>query len=221
MLGTFSGFLQSDAYKGYDWIDKTTNITHLGCMAHARRPFAELVKSTKTIGKSHQAIAFFSNLYAIEKEAKVKELSNNDRFQLRMDKSTPILNKFNAWLTKSNETAAPGSKLHKGISYMLNHWDVLTNYLKDGKLEIDNNSTERQIRPFALGKKNWLFAASPRGANASSFFYSLIACAKCNNIKPYDYLAYVFDNISRCKTNSQLETLLPFNSKLPKRDVDP
>jgi len=221
MLEKFKGYLQTDAYKGYDWVDKESDITHLGCMAHARRPFAELVKTTKKIGKSHQAIAFFRQLYAVEKEARVKKLAAQERFQLRLDKSLPVLNKLNAWLETSIKTAASGSKLHKAIEYMLNHWDVLTNYLKDGRLEIDNNSTERQIRPFALGKKNWLFAASPRGAKASSLFYSLIASAKCNDLKPCDYLKYVFDNIGKCKTTADFERLLPFNCNLPKKIDDP
>ena len=219
MLSNFHGFLQTDAYKGYDWVNDNENITQLGCMTHARRPFAEIAKSTKKVGKSHQAIAYFKKLYAIEKKAKKQKLSANERHALRIKEAKPILDDLKKWAEKSLPNAAPGSKLQKAFNYLLNHWDKLTNYLKDGRLEIDNNSTEREIRPFALGKKNWLFLGSPRGAHASAFFYSLIGSAKLNNLEPYDYLKHVFDNIRNCKTTAQLEALLPFNCQLPKKNA--
>ena len=184
-------------------------------MAHARRPFAELVKLAKTTGKSHQAIAYFQKLYAIEKIARDNNYTPEQRHQLRLEKSKPVLDKMNAWLEKSLKHAAPQSKLSNALLYMQQRWEELTHYLSDGMLEIDNNGAENQIRPFALGRKNWLFSGSPRGAHASALFYSLIATAVANGWNPFDYLKHLFENIRKCKTHDDYVNLLPFNI-LPK-----
>ena len=211
ILEGWKGYLQTDGYKGYDWVDTNPDIIHLGCMAHARRPFAELVKLAKTTGKSHQAVAFFQKLYAIEKQAREGQYSPEQRHQLRLDKSIPILGNMTAWLEQSLKHAVPQSKLANALLYMQQRWPELNNYLLDGCLEIDNNGAENQIRPFALGRKNWLFAATPRGAHGSSLFYSLIATAVANNWNPFEYLRCLFENIRRCKTNQDYIDLLPFN----------
>jgi transposase len=211
MLLGFKGYLQTDGYKGYDWIDDEDGIIHLGCMAHARRPFVELVKLTKTTGKSHQAVAYFQKLYAIEKIAREGKFTPKQRFDLRIEKSKPILDEMRVWLTESLRHAVPKSKLCNALLYMHDRWLELTNYLTDGSLEIDNNGAENQIRPFALGRKNWLFSGSPRGANASALFYSLIATASANDWNPFDYLRYLFENIRSCKTDDDFILLLPFN----------
>ena len=116
-----------------------------------------------------------------------------------------------AWLEQSLKHAVPQSKLANALLYMQQRWPELNNYLLDGCLEIDNNGAENQIRPFALGRKNWLFAATPRGAHGSSLFYSLIATAVANNWNPFEYLRCLFENIRRCKTNQDYIDLLPFN----------
>ena len=213
MLRDFKGYLQTDGYKGYDWVDKESDIIHLGCMAHARRPFAELVKLSKTVGKSHQAVAWFQKLYAIEKIAREGKFTHEQRYQLRMEKAKPILEEMKSWLDQSLRHAVPQSKLEGALVYMHERWSELTNYLTDGSLEIDNNGAENQIRPFALGRKNWLIAGSPRGAHASALFYSLIATANANAINPFDYLKYLFENIRSCKTKDEFSALLPFNIK--------
>jgi len=213
VLDGFKGYLQTDCYKGYDFVDEFEEAIRIACMAHARRPFAELVKVAKKTGKSHQALAYIRELYSIEKEAKEKELSFDERYKLRLEKAVPILEKLKTWLDKTTLTAVPDSKLAKGINYMLNHWKKLIGYLKDGRLEIDNNGAENCIRPFAVGRKNWLFSGSPRGARASSFFYSLTATAKENGLMPYDYLRYLFENIIHAKTEQDYIDLLPFNCK--------
>jgi transposase len=211
MLLGFKGHLQTDGYKGYDWVDNESDIVHLGCMAHARRPFVELVKLTKTTGKSHQAVAYFQKLYAIEKVAREGKYTSAQRFELRLEKAKPILDEMKAWLNQSLRHAVPQSKLSNALIYMHDRWLELTNYLTDGALEIDNNGAENQIRPFALGRKNWLFSGSPRGAHASALFYSLIATAVSNDWNPFDYLRYLFENIRGCKTNDDYAKLLPFN----------
>lgn len=212
ILCDFKGHLQTDGYKGYDWVDRDPDIIHLGCMAHARRPFAELVKlAKKTVGKSHQAVAYFQKLYAIEKIAREGKFSHEQRYQLRMEKGMPILEEMKGWVDQSLRHAVPQSKLSDALIYMHDRWAELTNYLTDGSLEIDNNGAENQIRPFALGRKNWLIAGSPRGAHASALFYSLIATAVANGWNPFDYLRYLFENIRTCKTDDNYAKLLPFN----------
>lgn len=115
------------------------------------------------------------------------------------------------WLEHSLRHAMPQSKLNNALQYMYERWAALTNYLTNGMLEIDNNGAENQIRPFALGRKNWILAGSPRGAHASALFYSLIATANINGWDPFDYLRYVFENIRECKTVDDYTRLLPFN----------
>lgn len=211
ILHGFKGYLQTDGYNGYDWLDDDPNIIHLGCIAHARRPFAELIKLTKKTGKSHQAYAYFQKLYAIEKIAREANYTSEQRYALRLEKSKPILDEMKSWLEQSLRHAVPQSKLAHALNYMQQRWQQLINFLLDGSLEIDNNGAENQIRPFAVGRKNWLFSGSPRGAHASALFYSLIATAVANNWNPFDYLRHLFDNISTCKKPEQYSSLLPFN----------
>lgn len=211
ILNGYKGYLQTDGYNGYDWVDANPDIIHLGCMAHARRPFAELVKLAKTTGKSHQAVAYFQKLYAIEKQARDEKYSAEQRHQLRLDKALPILHEMKEWLEQSLRFAVPQSKLGNALAYMQQRWQELNNYLLDGGLEIDNNGAENQIRPFAIGRKNWLFAASPSGAHASALFYSLIATAVANGWNPFEYLRHLFESIRQCKTAQDYASLLPSN----------
>jgi len=211
ILSGFKGYLQTDGYNGYNWLNDAPDVVHLGCMAHARRPFAELVKLAKTTGKSHKAVAFFQKLYAIEKIAREGNYSPEKRQALRLEKSAPILDEMKIWLEQSLIHAAPQSKLANALHYMHDRWQQLTNYLLDGALEIDNNGAENQIRPFAIGRKNWLFSGSPRGAHASALFYSLIATAVANDWNPFDYLRYLFENIRSAKKPDDYLNLLPFN----------
>lgn len=215
MLKDFRGYLQTDGYKGYDWVDEHPDITHLGCFSHARRPFAQLVKLAKTTGKSHQAVAFIKKIYLVEKVARDKNYTPQQRYELRLQHARPIWDELKIWLEKTIKTTAPKSKLGGALFYMHHRWKELTAYLLDGILEIDNNLIENLIRPFALGRKNWMISGSPRGAHASALFYSLIATAKANGLNPFDYLKYLFENIRSCKTSEDYKALLPFNIKLP------
>ena len=214
LLKDFKGYLQTDGYIGYDWVDDRTDIIHLGCMSHARRPFAELVKLAKTTGKSHQAVAYFQKLYAIEKIARDGNYTHEQRYQLRLEQSKPILDALKSWIDQSLKSAVPKSKLGDALAYMSRRWRELTAYLLHGMLEIDNNAIENIIRPFALGRKNWLISGSPRGAHASALFYSLIATAKANNLNPFDYLKLLFEKIRFCKAAEDYTNLLPFNLKI-------
>lgn len=210
-LSGYQAYLQTDGYLGYDWVDDAEGIIHLGCMAHARRPFSKLAKLAKKAGKSHQILSLITKLYALEKQVRDNQLALEQRYKLRLDKAKPILDKIKVWLDKAALTTPPKSTLGKGITYMLERWSELTNYLKDGRLGIDNNWIENNIRPFAIGKKNWMFAASPRGANASALFYSFILTCKANDIEPYAYFNYMLNRIRDCSSEQNYRALLPYN----------
>lgn len=208
-LQGFKGYLQSDAYSGYLWAEKDKDIEQSGCMAHARRPFAELAKLSKNPGLAHEALKFFKKLYAIEKEAREKQLSHTARFELRNKHAPPVLDAFKQWLEHHHTKVPPQHKLGLAMHYVLRHWRALINYLKDGRLEIDNNAVENIIRPFALGRKNWLFAGSPSGAKAGAILYSLIETCKVNGIEPYRYFCVMLHQLRLCKTNDDYQKLLP------------
>jgi len=185
-------------------------------MANARRPFAELVKIAKKTGKCHQAAAYIKKLYAVEKQARASSLSHEERYELRIEKAAPILDELFEWVAKSLRTAVPQSKLANGLNYINDRTKLLSNYLLDGRLEIDNNGVENKIRPLALGRKNWMFSGSPKGADASSFFFSLINSATDNGLNAFEYLLHLFDNIRKCGTEDELIALLPHQCKLEK-----
>lgn len=210
-LSEFTGFLQTDGYNGYDWVDDVKDITHLACMAHARRPFAKLLKISTSTGQSDVAIKLIGELYQIESKAREQQLSPKERYELRQKESKPLLETLKVWLDKMALSSPPKSVFGKGITYMLTRWPELTNFLKDGCLEIDNNMAENSIRPFAVGRKNWMFKGSPRGAKAGACFYSLIETCKANGVDPFKYLNYLFLHIPHCKTEEDYRKLLPYN----------
>ena len=208
-LRGFKGYLQTDAYAGYNWVDDNQDIISVKCMAHARRPFAELAKLTKTPGMAREALTFFAKLYRIEKEAREDHLSYDERHERRQKYAPPILDAFKQWLDHQLPKTPEQSKIGKAIRYCLAHWQGLTNYLKDGSIEIDNNKIENVIRPFALGRKNWLFAGSPSGAKAGATLYSLIETCKANNVEPYQYFCTMLHRIRLCKSDDDYRNLLP------------
>ena len=213
-LSGFKGYLQTDAYSGYNFTDKNVNIIPVRCHAHARRPFAELVKMATASGLAHQAISIYRKLYAVEDEARENNLSANDRFNLRNKKSKPILDAFKAWLDHHLTKTSEQGKIGKAIRYCLSNWAALNHYLKDGRIEIDNNLLENAIRPFALGRKNWLFMGSPVGAKAGAILYSLIETCKAHNIEPNKYFCKMLHRIRLCKTDDDYQKLLPQNISL-------
>jgi transposase len=184
-------------------------IIPVGCHAQARRPFAELAKTHKASSLAHVAIPFYRKLYGIEKEARDNQLTPEARHPLRQEKSIPLLAAFKEWLDhhllKTSEQGAIG----EAIRYCLAHWVELNNYLKDGRVEIDNNLIENAIRPFALGRKNWMFNGSPAGAKAGAIFFSLIEICKANKIEPYQYLCAMFNRIRQWVATDDYHKLLP------------
>lgn len=208
-LKGFKGYLQSDAYSGYNFANKNIEIIKVACMAHARRKFADVLKISKTNGLANEAIKFFRALYKIESEARENNLTSTARFRLRKEKALPILTSFKTWLDNQLTKSPEQSKIGGAIRYTLANWPALINYLDDGRIEIDNNLLENAIRPFALGRKNWLFAGSPEGAKAGAIFYSLIETCKANKIEPYKYFLSMLHRIRLCNTQDDYLKLLP------------
>jgi len=218
-LDDYHGYIQSDDFAGYDHLDQKPDIVHLGCWAHARRKFVKVVKvrkkhrSRRANPKSlaDEALDYIGQLYKIEKEAKRRELDAIEVKQLRQEKSKPLLDKFEKWLTTNQPLTPPKGLLGMAISYTLSNWKKLIVYINDGRLRPDNNLVENAIRPFVVGRKNWLFAGSPDGAMASASFFSLIETAKANGLEPYGYLRHIFKKLPLVQTEQDLKDLLPQN----------
>ena len=205
----FEGVLQTDAYAGYNRFNLIEKVIQAACWAHVRRKFMDIIKVSKEKGKAFEAVLMVRKLYAIEKEAREKFLDFTERQALRQERAPPILKDFKEWLDKTILQVPPQSQLAKAIAYALNQWPMLTVYVDDGEIEIDNNLVENAIRPFAVGRKNWLFMGSERGARAGAIFYSLLATCKINLVEPYAHFKYILDQLPRCKTNDERRALLP------------
>lgn len=218
LLTGFSGYLQTDDYAGYNAVAASKNITQLGCWAHARRKFIEAQKANPKhkAGKAALAINLIAKLYAIEKE--IQPLTDEERYQARQQQSVPVLEKIKQWLDKSLSNTVPRGSLGKALNYLNKNWQKLTVYTQDGRLNIDNNPAENAIRPFVVGRKNWLFSATVQGAKSSANLYSLIETAKANQLEPYAYLRRVFDELPTAKTIDDVEALFPWNVRLQDGD---
>ena len=200
---------------GYEWYKKacdTYHIQRLGCMAHARRKFVDAQKLQKKTGKADQALAFIQKLYAIEK--RIKNQPPDERYRIRQMEAVPIIDKLKAWKDKSLATVLPTTALGKALTYLHNQWHRLVGYLDDGNYPIDNNPAERAIRPFTIGRKNWMFSKSQAGATASANLYSLIETAKANKLNAYDYLKLIFKELPNARGIEDIEALLPWNVSL-------
>ena len=215
-LKQYQGYLQTDGYLGYDFLGHMAGITHLGCWAHVLRKFVEVVNAAgkdkggkKKTGSGEVALDYIGKLYLLEKECTGRKVPPEQIARERQSRAGPILEQFKAWLDKRSPQVPPGSTLGKAISYALGQWERLVVYLRDGRLRPDNNLAENAIRPFVVGRKNWLFAATPDGAHASAALYSIIETAKANGLEPYWYLRYLFERLPKAKTTDEYKALLP------------
>ncbi len=204
MLEGYEGYLQADAYSGYDAIYAGKKIIEVGCWAHARRKFDE-AKTCDTV-RAHVALAMIQRLYKVEKDA--KDLDDAAREALRQDQSKPILKGIHAWLVQEKDRALPKSPIGEAIGYALNHWPTLERYTEAGWLSIDNNASERGMKSVAVGRKNWLFAGSDAGGKTAATLMSL--CATCKNLG-VDAFAYLRDVLERISTHParRIGELLP------------
>jgi transposase len=180
-------------------------------MAHARRKFSEAVKAQgkkKKKGKAYQGLVLIQKLYRVEKQT--RRLTSDERYVLRQQQARPILDELCRWLDDSLPQVPPTSAT-EAMHYLRREWTKLIRYLDDGRLEIDNNGAENAIRPFVVGRKNWLFSASVKGVTSSANLYSLIETAKANGLEPYAYLRYLFTALPKAETVEVIEALLPGN----------
>ena len=216
-LDDYQGYIQSDDYNGYDYLAKKDGIVHLGCWAHVRRKFFDVVKLRKKNrgkrenpkGLADQALDYIGRLYQVEKQIRQDQLSPEQINPHRKERSSPILKGFKIWLDATEPLTPPQGLLGKAINYALKNWDKLTVYKENGLLKPDNNVAENAIRPFVVGRKNWLFAGHPNGAYDSATFFSLIETAKANGMEPFAYLRCLFEQLPFVKEQSKYRQLHP------------
>lgn len=211
-LQNYEGYLQADAYAGYDALYQTGKIIEVGCWAHARRKFFEVAQGQKHPGLAHEAVIWIKRLYEIE--ATIKTEPPDKKCEARQNQSVPILNDFKTWCEAQQQKLLPQGPLGRAFGYTLNNWQALTRYTENGVLLIDNNSLESTLRPIAIGRKNYLFAGSIRGGKSAAVMYSLIGTAKLNAIEPYAYLKDVLTRLPSYPAN-RVADLLPFNWRKP------
>lgn len=212
----FSGTLHCDGDPFFELMFEKDTITANVCNAHARRKFEPIAQAATKEGLAKEAMNFYNRLYKIERQAKDDQLSPHDRYLLRQKASKPIMDAFKRWLDKYAPTILPKSPLGKAFSYTLKFWTGLSEYLNDGRLEINNNLTEQEIKPFVIARKNFTFATSVDGANALCLYLSLIRTAKRHNLDPYRYYTSLLTQIPHCETVEDYEALLPWNIELPR-----
>ena len=211
-LAGYKGYLHTDGYAGYH--DLGEDITVVGCWAHLRRKFDEAVKSLpkgKSKGSSaSQGLAYCNLLFEIEQGLADKTVE--ERYDERLKQAKPVLDAMFAWA--NSRTAAPQSALGKAFHYLKEQWPYLTNYLKDGRLEISNNRAERSIKPFVIDRKNFLFANTPKGATGSAIMFSLIQTTIENGLDPYKYLTWLLKQAKDADLadNYFIQSLLPWNA---------
>ena len=219
----YTGFVCSDASPVFNGIDAQENITLSYCHAHARRKFEAIETMRKKKGNSKKrakpGLAFYvlknvyQPLYAIESEMKDLQLNPHEVWKYRQEKSKPILEAHKKWLDTHHDLTPGQSPIRKAIAYSQNQWRGLMAYLDDGRVPIDNNATERDIKPFVMARKNFLFAATPAGADSLAVHFSLIITAKHHGLDPMAYYTAIFKRIPLCKTFDDYEKLLPWNFK--------
>ena len=214
LLEGFQGILQTDGYEGYTEVGARPGVVHAGCWAHARRRFHDAVKAQKGGGKksaratkAQQGLAWIQKLYRIERS--VAEASPEERLRVRDEKARPLVKKIREWLDASKDRVPPQSLTGKALGYLERQWPKLVRYLEDARIPLDTNLVENSIRPFALGRRNWLFADTPGGAQASAHLYSIIETAKANGIEPFAYFVHLFTEIPKAQRLDDFEALLP------------
>jgi hypothetical protein len=163
-----------------------------------------------------QGLKYCNQLFAIERD--LKEATPEERFAARQARSLPVIEAYHTWLKQQRSRTLPKSLTGQAITYSLNQWEKLTAFLADGRLDLDNNRSERSIKPFVIGRKNWLFSNTPRGAKASANIYSVVETAKENGLKPFDYLKFLFEQLPQLTGQldpKALEPFMPWSASLP------
>lgn len=212
-LRRYRGPVLTDGYPAYDSVFKDPGrleqITHAGCWAHVRRPFFELYRQAPDSAAARYALGQIRLLYQIERTGRKRGLDAEGLRALRQEHARPLIDEFKQWLDRMAPATPPAGPLGKPVFYALAQWPKLVMYLDDGNIPIDNNLVENAIRPFVIGRKNWLFSVAVQGARASAALYTLIENAKANGLDPFRYLFHVFEALATPKSRAQLTALLP------------
>ena len=218
LFNGFSGYMQTDGYAGYNIVANKEGVTQLACWAHARRRFADILKSgvNDRVSKKYaqELVEMVAKLYKIEKE--IKDDPPDKKKQIREEKSVQIINDIAIWCDKHFLNAhAIGGNIARAFTYLKNQLPKLSIYTEDGRLNIDNNIAENHVRPIAIGRKNWLFATSTKGATALCNWYSIIETAKANDLDAYTYLKYILTQLPVYEADGKdIDDLLPWNIEL-------
>lgn len=213
LLEDYQGYVQCDGYSAYSILEGS-GIVLVGCMAHLRRKFVDALKAASTLevsqkARASEALRYIKVLYAIE--AQIRDKSEQERLDTRQSQALPVLAEFKSWLDAQALVVLPKSPLGKAVNYALNQWDKVIRYCDQGFLEIDNNADERAIRPFAIGRRNWLFSDTPDGAHTNARFYSLIETCKLHGHEPHAYLKHIFKELPLAASLDDYEAMLPWN----------
>ncbi len=217
VLAGYRGYCQTDAFSGYNGLEVANpNIILVGCFAHVRRNFVKIIdargKAAKfKPGSPEVALDYIGRLYKIEKIGREKQLLPGEIVTLRREHAAPLLEEFKAWMDKRLNQTPPKGLLGQALSYAITQWPRLIRYLENGHITPDNNAAENAIRPFVLGRKNWLFSGHPNGAHAAATLYSLIETAKACGLEPYRYLRFLFEKLPYAKNEQDYRALLPQN----------
>ncbi len=208
---SYKGYIHCDGYPGYDALAaKSPDIILSGCMYHVRRKFVEITKLTKaTDGVAHTVVNYIARLAHLETE--IKDHSSESKYVIRQENAKTILNNMHDYLINEHHRTYPKSALGQAITYTINQWPKLLVYLQDGRLENNNNLSERAIKPFVIGRKGWLFADSVAGAQAAATLFSFVETCKHHDVEPFDWFRYVLKQIPLCQSDDEIAALLPFN----------
>ena len=208
-LTGYTGYLQTDGYDGYTQIGEWEGIVHVGCLAHVRRKFDEAVKGGSSAAR--EFISLIGKIYRMEKELRGQEISDDEFIALRARQIVPLLEELEKKLIKKATQVPPSTALGRAVNYALEVMPRIRRYVELAFLTPDNNAAELAIRPFVVGRKNWLFCDTPKGARASAAFYSLIESAKSASLEPYWYIRYVLGELPEIEENGNWDLLLPEN----------
>jgi transposase len=214
-LRGYTGYVQCDAFVGYDVLEKDGMLL-VGCFAHTRRNFVKVIDARgkdakKKTGSAEVALDYIRKLYVIEKAVRQEDLPPEETLARRKERAMPVLEELKDWMDKRAILTPPKGLLGKAFEYALSNWPRLIHYVENVHLTPDNNVAENHVRPFAVGRKNWLFAGHPNGAKASATLFSLIETAKACGLEPYWYLRFLFEKLPLAQTEEDFTALLPQN----------
>ena len=212
LLANYNLAIMCDGYGGYDSAVAKNKITRLGCWAHARRYFIKVTDQGEN-KNAQNMIELIGQLYGIEKKIRENNYKPDKIKEVRTEQSIRILKEIRQQLDDTLHTTTPSGLMGKALGYLHNQWPNLTGYTENGNYPIDNNAAENAIRPFVIGRKNWLFANSVRGAKASANLYSIIETAKAHKLNPEEYLTNIYRQLPNADTIEEIEKLLPWNFK--------